>query len=137
MSLTYRGPVSVKGVVWHAGAVLLLKNERDEWELPGGKLELGETPEACVEREIAEELGLTVRAGPLLDAWLYHIFDGADVLILTYGCYPAPFTSATHSAEHLAIGHFSLEELDSLRMPEGYKRSIQAWAADRRASSAI
>lgn len=41
----YRGPVSIKGVVLHEGAVLLLKNERDEWELPGGKLERGETPE--------------------------------------------------------------------------------------------
>jgi ADP-ribose pyrophosphatase YjhB (NUDIX family) len=40
----YRFPVSVKGVVAQAEKFLLLKNERDEWELPGGKLELGETP---------------------------------------------------------------------------------------------
>lgn len=37
-------PVSVKGVVVRDGRVLLLRNERDEWELPGGKLELGEEP---------------------------------------------------------------------------------------------
>ena len=36
-------PISVKGVVVRAGRVLLLKNERDEWELPGGRLEAGET----------------------------------------------------------------------------------------------
>jgi hypothetical protein len=30
-------PVSVKGVVVRDGRVLLLRNERDEWELPGGK----------------------------------------------------------------------------------------------------
>jgi len=35
-------PVSVKGVVVRDGRVLLLRNERDEWELPGGKLDLGE-----------------------------------------------------------------------------------------------
>jgi 8-oxo-dGTP pyrophosphatase MutT (NUDIX family) len=46
-------PVSIKGVVVQAGRVLLLHNERDEWELPGGKLELGEGPAACVVREIA------------------------------------------------------------------------------------
>ena len=32
-------PVSVKGVAVQAGKVLLLENERAEWELPGGKLE--------------------------------------------------------------------------------------------------
>lgn len=36
----YRFPVSVKGVIYHNGKVVLLKNERDEWELSGGKLEL-------------------------------------------------------------------------------------------------
>jgi len=47
-------PISVKGVVVRAGKVLLLKNERDEWELPGGRLEAGETPEQCVARDIAQ-----------------------------------------------------------------------------------
>ena len=50
-------PVSVKGVVVRAGRVLLLHNERQEWELPGGRLELGESPPQCVAREIAEETG--------------------------------------------------------------------------------
>ena len=39
------------------GKVLLLRNERDEWELPGGKLEVGEDPADCVVREITEESG--------------------------------------------------------------------------------
>jgi 8-oxo-dGTP pyrophosphatase MutT (NUDIX family) len=74
-------PVSVKGVVVRDGRVLLLKNEREEWELPGGKLELGESPEACVAREITEETGLPVITGPALDAWQYHISEGRDVVI--------------------------------------------------------
>jgi hypothetical protein len=53
-------PVSVKGVVIRDGRVLLLRNERDEWELPGGKLELGEDPASCVAREITEEAGWPV-----------------------------------------------------------------------------
>jgi mutator protein MutT len=125
----YRYPVSVKGIVYHNGKVVLLKNERDEWELPGGKLELGEAPEVCVVREIEEELGLTAQTGPLLDSWVYHIFEGVDVLILTYGCYPTPFSEVTHSPEHKAVGQFSPEEIPDLRMPEGYKKSIAAWLA--------
>ncbi len=49
-----RFPVSVKGVTVQDGRVLLLENKRAEWELPGGKLELGED---CVVREIGEETG--------------------------------------------------------------------------------
>ncbi|MEV6136524.1 NUDIX hydrolase [Nocardia sp. NPDC051990] len=40
--------ISIKGVVVRDGRVLLLKNEREEWELPGGRIEPGETPEECV-----------------------------------------------------------------------------------------
>lgn len=123
----YRFPVSVKGIVYQDGKVVLLKNERDEWELPGGKLELGEAPEFCVVREIEEELGLVAKTGPLLDSWVYHIYEGVDVLILTYGCYPTPFSTVTHSPEHKAVGLFSPEEVKTLRMPDGYKNSIQSW----------
>jgi 8-oxo-dGTP pyrophosphatase MutT (NUDIX family) len=66
-------PVSVKGVAVQGGKVLLLRNERDEWELPGGKLEVGEDPADCVVREISEESGWQVTAGPLLDCWQYEV----------------------------------------------------------------
>ncbi|MEH2253612.1 NUDIX hydrolase [Nostoc sp.] len=49
-----------------------MKNERDKWELPGGKLELSEDPEFGCVREIKEELGLNVKARLILDSWVYH-----------------------------------------------------------------
>ena len=40
---------------------------KDGWEIPGGKLESGETPEQCIVREIQEELDTEVRAEKVLD----------------------------------------------------------------------
>ena len=82
----YRFPVSVKGIVVRDDAVVLVHNRRDEWELPGGKLEVGETPERCVAREIEEELQLDVETAALVDAWVYSIAADTRVLVLTYGC---------------------------------------------------
>ncbi|MBQ4614873.1 MAG: (deoxy)nucleoside triphosphate pyrophosphohydrolase [Akkermansia sp.] len=50
-----------------AGQVLATKcaphKHGGRWEFPGGKIEPGESPSAAIEREIAEELGVHVRAG--------------------------------------------------------------------------
>lgn len=124
-------PVSVKGVVARQGRILLLHNERGEWELPGGRLETGETPQQCVVREIAEETGWAVTAGPILDAWLYHIAQAArHVLIVTYGCHLNPGQDNRDpvlSGEHQRIGLFTPAEVNKLVMPQGYRDSIVTW----------
>jgi 8-oxo-dGTP pyrophosphatase MutT (NUDIX family) len=58
-------PVSIKGVLFIDKKVVLLLNDRGEWELPGGRLEKGEPPEACLQREFNEELGCPVEVGEL------------------------------------------------------------------------
>jgi 8-oxo-dGTP pyrophosphatase MutT (NUDIX family) len=124
----FRFPVSVKGVVIRRGAVVLLRNERDEWELPGGKLEPSESPQVCVAREIAEELRLQVRPTALLDTWVYCITPEVRVLIVTYGCAETAEGEAVLSHEHKQLRWFPLSEVPALRMPEGYKASIRSWA---------
>ena len=125
----YRFPVSVKGVIIRGDKVILLRNERDEWELPGGKLELSESPEQCLTREIAEELQLAIEPRIILDSWIYTIVPAVDVLVLTYGCGESSLVEPALSNEHKELRWFPLAELDGLRMPEGYKTSIRSWAS--------
>ena len=125
----YRFPVSVKGVVIRGDKVVLLRNERDEWELPGGKLELTESPEQCLAREIEEELGLEIVPERILNSWNYTIVPGVSVVILAYGCLESSREEAVLSDEHKELRWFPLTEVDSLRMPEGYKASIRSWSA--------
>jgi 8-oxo-dGTP pyrophosphatase MutT (NUDIX family) len=127
-NLAARFPVSVKGVLFHDARVVLLRNERDEWELPGGKLEPSESPESCLEREIAEELAVDAKPEALIDCWLYAISDDTQVVIVTFGCRGLGQPPQSHSDEHDGLGLFELEQLPDLAMPDGYKRSIARWA---------
>ena len=125
----YRFPVSVKGVVIRGGRVILVRNDRDEWELPGGKLELSESPKECLTREIKEELRLAIEPESILDSWTYTIVPGVHVLILTFGCSETSHAEAVLSDEHKELRWFPLTEVDGLKMPEGYKASIRSWSA--------
>jgi 8-oxo-dGTP pyrophosphatase MutT (NUDIX family) len=130
----YRFPVSVKGIVIRDGNVILLRNERDEWELPGGKLELSESPEQCLAREMAEELQLEIVPETILDSWVYTIVPGVSVLVLSYGCSEISRHQAVLSDEHKELRWFPLADVDALRMPDGYKASIRTWSAHLRAT---
>lgn len=121
-----RWPVSVKGVVINADRVLLARNDRGEWELPGGRLELGETPAECVAREIDEECGLQVAARRLLDCWVFEVIPGRRVLIVAYGCDLLSQPSRLRvSGEHDAVAFLPLTDLGRIALPEGYRSAIR------------
>jgi mutator protein MutT len=63
--------VSVGAIIIRNGRILLEKRKNDpgrgKWSIPGGIVELGETPEQAVIREVQEETGLVVDAPELID----------------------------------------------------------------------
>jgi 8-oxo-dGTP diphosphatase len=62
--------VGVGAVIWDGSRVLLERRGKPPaqgaWSLPGGLIEVGETAEQAVRREVAEECGIEVAVGPLL-----------------------------------------------------------------------
>lgn len=125
--LEYQLPISVKLVVDYQGRVPLLKNERDEWELPGGKLEVGESPEHSVCREVAEELGLTITSVDIVDTWVYEITPARHVFIVSYGARYTGDELPAYSDEHKELGLFAYPEIAGLHMPKPYKITIDRW----------
>lgn len=120
--------ISVKGVFGPPGSVVLLHNERDEWELPGGRLEPDDASLTdCLRREVAEELGLQVDVEDRpLRAWRYRPIPDREVLIVSYRCRlvgPWP-DQLGHSDEHDGVGVFGDGELAGLRLPDGYREDI-------------
>lgn len=56
-----------------------------KWELPGGKLEVGESPEDCLRREICEELNLVIEVGDIYKI-VSHNYENTHVILLCYKC---------------------------------------------------
>jgi 8-oxo-dGTP pyrophosphatase MutT (NUDIX family) len=121
--------VSIKGVLAIDGRFCLLRNARGEWELPGGRPDQDEDPEAACLREIAEELGLDAGISHILDSWRYRVLPERHVLIVTYACRPLSAVRPHISDEHVEYGLFAPAEIEALVMPAGYKASIRRYLA--------
>jgi 8-oxo-dGTP diphosphatase len=90
--------VGVGAVVLDGDRVLLVKRAHEplkgEWSLPGGAVELGETLETAIVREVREETGLSVEVGPMVDV-LDRIRPDADgrvkyhYVLIDFVCRPA------------------------------------------------
>lgn len=131
MYKSYSVPISCKGIVFEDNCVWLRKNERKEWELPGGKMDEGEQPNQTVERELLEELGFKTKAQDLVQAHLYTIQVSPDenrgVLVLSYACdllEKAGDFELEGEAGKAEFRKVPLTEISELNMPNFYKEAI-------------
>lgn len=124
-----RPPISVKGVLIDGARVLLLLNERGEWDLPGGRPDPGEDHRAALAREVREEAGLVVEVGAALDEHLFEVLPGRFVRILPFVCRLAGGSDVVLSHEHLETRWLPLAELDECihghPLPAGYLGAIR------------
>ena len=120
------GPVSIKGVCFDSrGRVLLCLTERGDYELPGGRPEIGELFPSALEREIREEAGVEVRVDRVLSADAFEVIPGAWVDVVSYACQLADdHVTPSVSAEHTDVVFLEPARLARLSCPEVYRDAI-------------
>jgi 8-oxo-dGTP diphosphatase len=101
-----------------AGRVLLTQRRADQamplkWELPGGKIEAGEAPEAALRREVKEELGCNAEIGRVEEV-VFHAYAEFDLLMLVYRCRLLDAPSAVEVAALAWVEPPRLESYDLL-----------------------
>src|SRR5262249_26878936 len=93
-----RPVVGVGAVIVAGDRVVLIRRKfpplAGEWSLPGGGVEVGETLEAAVAREMREETGLEVEVGPVIEVFdrIMHDEQGRveyHFVLVDYLCWPA------------------------------------------------
>ena len=115
--------VVAAGVLVEAGRVLLAQRKPGAhlggaWELPGGKVEEGEDPRDALRRELAEELGIAVEVGDVLDV-AFHRYTEADrtVLLLFFLVSRLPGSPDPQLLDVAAIEWAGALALDPARFP--------------------
>jgi 8-oxo-dGTP diphosphatase len=105
--------------VWRredAGPVEVLVVHRpryDDWSLPKGKAEAGESDEACALREVREETGLSCRLGPELPSTRYRDNKNRDKVVRYWAMEPVADDGFTPNAE--------IDELRWMARPEALR----------------
>ena len=118
--------VGVGAVIVDDGKVVLVKRKyeplKGQWSLPGGMVEIGETLETALAREMLEETALRVEVGPVIEVFDRIMHDEErrvryHFVLIDYLCWPVAGTLQAGSdveeaiwAQPARLGDYALTE---------------------------
>ena len=119
---------AVKGLVIDENRFLILHKSDSTngwWELPGGRMEFGETAEQTLTREVKEETGLNVEPVKLLDTW-NAVFNNYQITGIIYLC-NIKSGKVTLSPEHDKYKWITVDENKLSYMHPVFKVKMIKW----------
>lgn len=132
----FASPRAASGALYFddAGRVMLVNpTYKPSWEIPGGYVKPGESPEAALRREVREELGTDLPVGALLAVdWAPHPAEGDKLLFVFDGGVLSGRQVAAIQVDGAEISEFAFQDngqLDDLLIPRLFRRIHAAIAA--------
>jgi len=113
--------VSAVALIDRDGRVLLAQRPEGKsmaglWEFPGGKVEVGETPETALIRELEEELGINTWASCLAPlSFASHSYDDFHLLMPLFAC--RKWQGTPHPKEGQTLKWVHVRDLRNYPMP--------------------
>lgn len=126
-------------VIWNDQGQVLIDRRKPEgllgglWEFPGGKIETGETVEACIQREIQEELGIDIAVGDPL-CTVTHTYSHFKVTLNVHHC--THLKGDPQPIECDEVRWVSLGQIEEYPFPKANIQIIAALQAHAQANSA-
>jgi len=119
--------ITIKAIIHKDNSFLLVQDHKEKWEMPGGKVDFGESPEETLRRELKEELGFEdVSIKDLVDSWTFCVgSDGNEYqfVVIVYNV-EVRDQDIKCSDEHRKFDWVPVDKIAYLNMREGYKESI-------------
>lgn len=129
--MSYLLPISIKWILFEKEWIWLRFNERNEWELPGWRLEKWEQPQETIIRELEEELGFSTQVKNIINSYVYNIKVSddlwKDILVIMYLCKKIAQVSDFEYIWEAWEAKFELihiSKIEEINMPLFYKESI-------------
>jgi ADP-ribose pyrophosphatase YjhB (NUDIX family) len=125
--------VAVIALVIHEECVLLVRRGVEPakgcWALPGGYMDADEMPASALQREIAEEVGLTIQVDELITIYPMTNGDGQRIgIVLAYAASPQGSSMITEVGDDVTeAGWFGPTEIPDTLAFESTTTLIRAW----------